>query len=154
MPSIRCSSCGGLGRVEPYDGTGIPESTWPLCEPCGGTGWLAQESNARAIFRERPAWTPGRWEYTDGNVVTPGNNMLAVSGIAQPHGYVPPDDVSYANARLIAAAPDLYIALDAMLNADLYADAEGVWNFANSDTTEGERAVKMARAALAKAEGR
>jgi len=58
-----------------------------------------------------------------------------------------------ANARLIAAAPELLEALEAMLAADLYADGEGVWAFAIADTIEGAEAVSKARAAIAKATG-
>lgn len=58
-----------------------------------------------------------------------------------------------ANARLIAAAPELLEALEALLNADLYADGEGIHFIKNADTADGERAVQMARAAIAKATG-
>lgn len=59
-----------------------------------------------------------------------------------------------ANAILISAAPDLLAACKAMLEADLYAHAEGIWEFAKTDTVEGKAAVDAARAAIAKAEGR
>lgn len=58
-----------------------------------------------------------------------------------------------ANARLIAAAPELLEALEALLSADLYADGEGIHFIKNADTADGERAVQMARAAIAKATG-
>jgi hypothetical protein len=41
--------------------------------------------------------------------------MIVVEGIAQTHGYTPPNDVSFHNARLIAAAPELYAALESIL---------------------------------------
>ncbi len=53
-------------------------------------------------------YTPGPWRLTeDGHVVDSADCCIAIDGIAQPHGYVPPEDVSRANARLIAAAPEL-----------------------------------------------
>lgn len=45
---------------------------------------------------------------------------------------------------------ELAEALQDMLDADLYADAEGLCYFANSDTKDGKAAVAKARAVLAK----
>lgn len=58
-------------------------------------------------------WTPGPWTWNGYCVIDQTNNVIAIEGIAQPHGYVPQGDVSYANARLFSAAPDLYEALEA-----------------------------------------
>lgn len=54
---------------------------------------------------------------------------------------------------LMAAAPDLLEALQAMLDGNLWADAEGLWYFEKSDTEDGQAAVRKARAAIAKALG-
>ena len=60
-------------------------------------------------------WTPGPWEFNKGRVVQKGETQfwsaIRVSGVSLATGYVPPDDVAYANAHLIAAAPELYEAL-------------------------------------------
>ncbi|MDE2107557.1 MAG: hypothetical protein KGL39_60755 [Patescibacteria group bacterium] len=63
-------------------------------------------------------------------------------------------EIQDATGHLIAAAPDLYEALKAMLEADAYADAEGIVTFSSSDTESGQKALALARAALAKAEAR
>lgn len=97
--------------------------------------------------------TPGPWQLAekynccdvravDGPYVASSNASAAIRW-----------DVKEANARLIAAAPELLEALNALLDADLYADGEGVCFIKHADTDSGERAVKMARAAIAKAEG-
>lgn len=55
--------------------------------------------------------TPGPWKW-DGHYVTDETNtLISIDGIAQPHGCLPDDDVSRANACLIAAAPDMLEAL-------------------------------------------
>ena len=64
-------------------------------------------------------------------------------------------DELFANARLIAAAPDLLEALEALLDADVFADGEGLINVEDGclDTSFGEDAAHKARAAIAKAKG-
>ncbi len=57
------------------------------------------------------------------------------------------------NARLIAAAPDLLAALESLLEANVYADGEGMCYINETDTEEGMAAVKLARAAIARATG-
>jgi hypothetical protein len=63
------------------------------------------------------------------------------------------DDRAMDRARLISASPDLLAACEALLNADLDADGEGVWAIASTDTERGHDAVEMARRAIAKARG-
>ena len=58
-----------------------------------------------------------------------------------------------ANARLISAAPDLYEALQDLLEARVHLDAEGYTEVKYADTESGKEAVKKAYAALAKARG-
>jgi hypothetical protein len=63
------------------------------------------------------------------------------------HGDNPPFDEACANANLIAAAPDLYAALEGIANAD-----QGEWQAEYRTPTEFRRWAKnVARAALAKA---
>jgi hypothetical protein len=63
------------------------------------------------------------------------------------------DAETRATANLIAAAPELLEALEELLEADLWADAEGLWRIQDSDTTRGEPAVKKARAVVVEARG-
>ena len=61
------------------------------------------------------AHTPGPWSFNGSDVIDSCNQVVAISGIAQPHGYVPKDDVSYANARLVSAVHDMLEALKALI---------------------------------------
>jgi hypothetical protein len=80
--------------------------------------------------------TPGPWRVVDvpgeASHVIGANNFTVVRG-----GYV--SDMDTANARLIAAAPDLLAALQLIAN------------FSNQDVSDMVR--EIARAAIAKAEG-
>lgn len=50
--------------------------------------------------------SPFPWSLSEyGSIVDATNTVIPVSGIAQPHGYVPRNDVSYANRDLLLAAP-------------------------------------------------
>jgi hypothetical protein len=66
-----------------------------------------------------------------------------------------PSPESAANAEFITRAcnahADLVEALRGLLAADLYADAEGLWSIEDSDTCSGEKAVRAAHTAIAKA---
>lgn len=96
-----------------------------------------------------PAHTPGPWEAVppDGGAPTAKDlwELAQRHGLQSDYWFIrgPGDDVhghmSEADARLIAAAPELLEALDAILNA------------LPSATTH--PAIKMARAAMAKATG-
>jgi hypothetical protein len=98
--------------------------------------------------------TPGPWVRNQYGTIKANGETLRVNGVSLPCGGRPRDfDEIEANSNLIAAAPDLLDALQALLDADLYADGEGVVFFKNTDTESGERAVKMACAAIAKAKG-
>ncbi len=59
--------------------------------------------------------TPGPWTHVNGDVVDATNTKIQICGISMPSGYVPADHVGFANARLIAAAPELYEACQAVL---------------------------------------
>ncbi len=56
-----------------------------------------------------------------------------------------------ANACLISAAPELLQALKNLLNAEVFAEGEGIYRIANTDVDGSAEAVKLARAAIAKA---
>jgi hypothetical protein len=94
---------------------------------------------------DQPKWTPGRWvakwsKYEEGNFIVqagmPTNRVLAQFD-GDGDG---PDGQSLADAHLIAAAPDLYAALDGLLGL---LDAGSLY----------EPQAYAARAALAKARG-
>ena len=99
------------------------------------------------------AHTPGPWMLGDSDLPV---SSLAVCGlpVGRRHGTIVrfakprPDGVSfeesYCNARLIAAAPELLEALQALASAD-FGPAE--W------TESAERAALLARAAIRKATG-
>lgn len=82
--------------------------------------------------------TPGPWKthLTDDTLVVDGNGLV----IAHMGGlYLGDDSPMEANARLIAAAPDLLAALEVIA--------------ADSRWTSGEPTLMQARAAIAKAKG-
>ena len=91
-------------------------------------------------------WTPGPWRVDSRHV-----GLMIES---DPHGpralasiSTPIDDIDRANAALIAAAPELYEALEALTkDEELILAAHGI-------EPSGNRLVKQARAALAKARG-
>lgn len=107
------------------------------------------------------AHTPGPWVSTD--MVTPRNwtdrKMIGECVLVRTEEFAIADvrsdfciaEEAKANARLIAAAPELLEALKAVLSADLYADSEGLVSFAYPNTDEGEAAAEIARRAIAKA---
>jgi hypothetical protein len=83
--------------------------------------------------------TPGPW-FQDkyGNVMTQSGSTLVTDGVALGSRST---DETKANARLIAAAPELLEALKSLLN------------YANLGAYQRADTVKAARAAIAKAEG-
>ena len=85
----------------------------------------------------KPAWTPGPWSVK--SIPGHGDSIVGAGGLQVVRiGQISKMDL--ANARLIAAAPELYEALKAFMFADGHDDFEDEW--------------PAARAALAKAEGR
>lgn len=105
--------------------------------------------------------TPGPWEtYRGGHAYTYPDSPQAEIHILADERDVEiascvrrdiPKDQHAANARLIAAAPELLEALVALLDSDVYADGEGLVSVSGGSTSENEEAVKAARAAIAKA---
>lgn len=98
-------------------------------------------------------FTPGPWRLFNGTDVflddgdTSGDHYIADCNMTVAIEY----GVLKANAALIAAAPDLYAALDAVVNA-------GGWypsalEIDTHDGKDGEELEAIARAALAKARG-
>ncbi len=57
-----------------------------------------------------------------------------------------------ANAHLIAAAPDMLEALEALIN-DVHQSSDGTWNIGPMDRSEGGK-MSLAKAAIAKAKGK
>jgi hypothetical protein len=58
------------------------------------------------------SYTPGPWSIGNWKrVVDVNGDTISISGISMPCGHVPKEDVSYANARLIAQAPAMLDAL-------------------------------------------
>lgn len=94
-----------------------------------------------------PKHTAGPWVFyadtpgTEPNwhIVTNASRMRVVANVH----IEPGNQVDIANARLIAAAPDLLASLKALLNGD-----------PNDDRETLDRAINAAQAAIAKAEGR
>jgi hypothetical protein len=89
--------------------------------------------------------TPGPWRVVDGDVLTADGRRVATI-----HGYADEEiREPRANARLVAAAPDLRAAL-----AQLVADVDqGSLLYEHSDRRESRRDVETARALLARIEG-
>ncbi len=91
-------------------------------------------------------FTPGPWRYTkaapsgDRGIHAEGTGIFAEAYADIRHAGENNAAEAEANARLIAAAPDLYAALDLVLAVD--PDGAGIWDAQNA-----------ARAALAKARG-
>ena len=95
--------------------------------------------------------TPGPWVVEPENYDCDGGTLVRTKGkicLANVWGVMfakTPDDESLANARLIAAAPDLLEALEYLAGAcELALD---------NDYPEGRDPVSVARAAIAKAKG-
>ncbi len=61
------------------------------------------------------SFTPGPWNVIDGSVVDATNTVIACSGVSLVHGFVPEDDESRFNDRLISAAPELLWALQQII---------------------------------------
>ena len=90
-------------------------------------------------------WTKGPWCLRDGNINDATGKMIRVHGVALPCGYVPENDESYGNTRLIAAAPDLYAALEHIYGRLLMSDRDGDARITDEDGAMAEFALKKAR---------
>ncbi len=95
--------------------------------------------------------TPGPWRHIGCDVFDGDDSPIAH---IDPQEEQPSQTVE-ANARLIAAAPELLAALKALLAPGIgtYADAEGFAELLRSDDDDTKAAIDAARAALAKATG-
>ena len=111
---------------------------------------------------EKATHTPGPWEvarahsYANGVIIAtelfvrcPEDDIAIASDIANP-GSGAVDEVAEGNARLIAAAPDLYDALHALV--DFRTSEEGLSHL--QYRVRCEELERQARAALAKATGK
>ena len=110
-----------------------------------------------ASTKEGLAFTPGPWHLRDAEIVAHNGDLFICDpfhGSDRLLGKSLPIDQRSANARLIAAAPDLYEALK-----DLLADDSPVWPWANqvgigkAEYDFRSAIVERARAALARVEG-
>lgn len=99
--------------------------------------------------------TPGPWRVGDGSFVIGNHPAPGITGSDDVHhygGHLICESVSQANARLIAAAPDLLEALKDILSG---------WRYIRQDAAHQsiygvgwDRAQQAAEAAIAKAEGK
>lgn len=105
-----------------------------------------EAAQAKPLVPNAGAFTPGPWHVFKGHEINAANGCP----VATVREYVPDSrSTSLANARLIAAAPDLYAEL---ARAVVHLDA---WARAHSDeaTTETWAILHCARAALSKSTG-
>ncbi|HSW65237.1 MAG TPA: hypothetical protein VLH56_18295 [Dissulfurispiraceae bacterium] len=93
-------------------------------------------------------WTKGPWCLRDGNINDATGKTIRVHGVALPCGYVPENDESYGNTRLIAAAPELYDALELIYGRLLMSDRDGECRITAEDGEMAELALKKARGEL------
>ncbi len=96
-----------------------------------------------------PSFTPGPWRAYRANTNSAGDSALHNGGrFAVSTVHIPNFEQELANARLIAAAPELYEALDAL------SLVVGLTAFKHEEQRAPlQEAVDAARAALAKARG-
>lgn len=107
--------------------------------------------------------TPGPWYWSsqypigENPTLTLVHTQTHLNGIIcirlEDNDHLPQPWAKSNDLRLIAAAPQLLEALEALLGASIYADAEGICPIENSDTVEGAAAVKLAKEAIALATG-
>ena len=111
---------------------------------------MFEPSLGRPQFRH----TPAPWFYQEGadaytHIVRTGQYYFLCQLAQDTSGE------AEANARLIAAAPDLLAALTALLESSVYADGEGSISVENGgcDDVQHRAIVEQAKAAIAKAKG-
>jgi hypothetical protein len=95
-------------------------------------------------------WTKGPWKIVYGGADDDGYAVIGSPHRISPIANLEPLFFVPANAHLIAAAPDLYEALDGMLNRYTTLVNSGDAGFWNPET---DAEVIAARAALARARG-
>ena len=114
-------------------------------------------SSGRAL-RQEAAHTPGPWQihsdhdpfYIVGDIDGPlENNELNFTGVANVCEWGKDEARHHANARLIAAAPELLSALQMIVRLRLYRDDDAAYRIAQ----DAYEAHHIARAAIAKATG-
>ena len=94
------------------------------------------------------AHTQGPWFFDGDKIKGNDKKTLQVCGVLMPCGYVPSDDVGYANARLIAAAPELLEALKEAKNGLRYWEPQTAYG-----ASERARICALVDAAITKATG-
>ena len=109
-----------------------------------------ERGEAQAITEQRAAHTPGPWIRGDRLLdVCAGASVVATVACASSHPAT--EEQAHANARLIAAAPDLLAALEGIIN--LHGKACNGLPFSENETQEWTNAHYVARAAIRKAKG-
>lgn len=71
--------------------------------------------------------TPGPWVYGRDGITGPDGRRIEATGLALILGARSQDDVAFQNARLIAAAPDMFEALSNIENDDGKAMPPSAW---------------------------
>jgi len=89
--------------------------------------------------------TPGPWKCVDPHVIRGPKNVVVAKTLDSKEGY----EIKQANAHLIAAAPAMYEALQAMCK-----QARVVMQFTNAYDGQLIQAIANGEAALAQAEGK
>lgn len=94
-------------------------------------------------------YTPGPWRYVGfGGTHVLARNGRCIADAPQPNGMDPEE--GFANARLIASAPELLEALEALLESAISANASLNWATGLNDEPA---SFNQARAAISKARG-
>lgn len=108
-----------------------------------GSGICAICRNGRNHSLHRVPHTPGKWYMGNNLTVWTDADQSLIAQVAGPRDE---DPESLANARLIAAAPELLSALKLALHSLEFHDKQAEYDWHSDE-------IKAARAAIAKAEG-
>ena len=135
LHSAKCKTCDGSGLDKKHT---YPDGTYAACETCEGYGTTMNTTTH----------APGPWkvvphEHSDFDGLTVQSGCGLVATIPSNNcPYEEQDDENFANARLIASAPELLDALRRVM--------EQITDTGTCNLLEGTRAI----AVIAKAEGR
>jgi len=108
---------------------------------------------------DQPKWTPGPWFYSGrigfGHLITAPAQSGSRSQIAVAYGHDDdaPDTIGQANAHLIAAAPELYEALAALIDGRSVQPPPATIDGGKSVAYRNWELIEAGRAALSRARG-